>query len=61
MRAGYIIAGAPDQIVARLQGLVDAGIQYIVAQLADTADEETIALLASEVIPRLREERPDRS
>lgn len=54
-RAGYIVAGTPQQMVPYFQERIDAGIQYFVAQLADTRDEETLHLLATQVIPLLSE------
>ena len=48
------IVGSPDQIVTYYQALADAGIQYFVIQTQDAADVETIHLLATEVMPRLR-------
>jgi hypothetical protein len=48
------IAGSPEQIIAYFQELADAGMQYFVVQILDAADEETIHLLAEEVMPNVR-------
>lgn len=50
---GLLVVGTPDRAVAHYQSLVDAGIQYFTVNLADTADHETLRLLATEVVPRL--------
>jgi alkanesulfonate monooxygenase SsuD/methylene tetrahydromethanopterin reductase-like flavin-dependent oxidoreductase (luciferase family) len=50
---GYVVAGTPERLVAYFQRLVEAGIQYFVIHLADTRDEETLQLLAAEVMPRV--------
>jgi alkanesulfonate monooxygenase SsuD/methylene tetrahydromethanopterin reductase-like flavin-dependent oxidoreductase (luciferase family) len=50
---GYITAGTPEQLVIYFQGLIDAGIQYFVVHLGDTRDDETLRLLATEVIPHV--------
>ena len=44
--------GTPDQVVRHYQALVDAGIQAFFAQV-DSEDEETLHLLAAEVMPRV--------
>lgn len=49
----YLVHGTPAQAAAHYQGFVDAGIRYFVVQTLDPMDEETIALLANEVAPRL--------
>jgi alkanesulfonate monooxygenase SsuD/methylene tetrahydromethanopterin reductase-like flavin-dependent oxidoreductase (luciferase family) len=51
------IVGTPEQVAPYYQALVDAGMQYFVIQVLDAADEETFALLATEVLPRLRPAR----
>jgi alkanesulfonate monooxygenase SsuD/methylene tetrahydromethanopterin reductase-like flavin-dependent oxidoreductase (luciferase family) len=43
----------PEQAIRHYQRLVDAGIQYFVVQLQDCTDEETLELLAREVMPRV--------
>jgi alkanesulfonate monooxygenase SsuD/methylene tetrahydromethanopterin reductase-like flavin-dependent oxidoreductase (luciferase family) len=48
------IVGTPDQIAAYYQDIVDAGMQYFVCQVLDAGDEETIRLLATEVMPRVK-------
>jgi alkanesulfonate monooxygenase SsuD/methylene tetrahydromethanopterin reductase-like flavin-dependent oxidoreductase (luciferase family) len=48
------IVGTPDQVAAYYQEIVDAGMQYFVCQVLDAADEETIRLLATEVMPRVK-------
>ncbi len=46
------VTGTPERVAAHYQALVDAGIQYFVVQL-DATDEETLRLLADEVMPRV--------
>jgi alkanesulfonate monooxygenase SsuD/methylene tetrahydromethanopterin reductase-like flavin-dependent oxidoreductase (luciferase family) len=48
------IVGTPEQAIGYYQELIDAGVQYIVCQILDASDLETIELLATEVAPRLR-------
>jgi alkanesulfonate monooxygenase SsuD/methylene tetrahydromethanopterin reductase-like flavin-dependent oxidoreductase (luciferase family) len=48
------VVGAPAQVAAYYQSLVDAGMEYFVVQTLDAADTETIELLAREVIPLVR-------
>ena len=47
------VTGTPGQVIAHYQALAEVGIQYFVVQL-DSADHETIQLLASEVMPHVR-------
>jgi alkanesulfonate monooxygenase SsuD/methylene tetrahydromethanopterin reductase-like flavin-dependent oxidoreductase (luciferase family) len=47
------IGGSPEQITAYFQELADAGMQYFVVQILDAADEETMHLLATEVMPNI--------
>ena len=46
------MTGTPEKVAAYYQSLVDVGAQYFVIQI-DAVDDETIALLAREVIPRV--------
>ncbi len=48
------IAGNPETVAAVYQELIDAGFEYFVVQTQDASDLESITLLATEVIPRLR-------
>lgn len=48
------IAGSPETVAAVYQDLIDAGFEYFVVQTQDASDLESISLLATEVIPRLR-------
>jgi alkanesulfonate monooxygenase SsuD/methylene tetrahydromethanopterin reductase-like flavin-dependent oxidoreductase (luciferase family) len=50
---GLLVVGRPDQAVAHYRSLIHAGVQYFTVNLADTADHETLRLLATEVVPRL--------
>jgi alkanesulfonate monooxygenase SsuD/methylene tetrahydromethanopterin reductase-like flavin-dependent oxidoreductase (luciferase family) len=43
-------AGTPDQAVTHLQGLVDAGFQYLICRVFES-DPESLQLLAKRVIP----------
>ncbi|HEU5431385.1 MAG TPA: LLM class flavin-dependent oxidoreductase, partial [Thermomicrobiales bacterium] len=47
------VVGAPAQVAAYYQRLVDLGMQYFVVQVQDAADVETIELFAREVMPRI--------
>ena len=51
--AGY--CGTPDDIVARLRARAGLGVQDVVFFLHDRADPTTLALLAREVVPAVRD------
>jgi alkanesulfonate monooxygenase SsuD/methylene tetrahydromethanopterin reductase-like flavin-dependent oxidoreductase (luciferase family) len=53
----YVFAATPDRAVAWFRALRDAGIQYFIVEILDAADQDTIRLLAAEVIPRVRAAR----
>lgn len=46
------VCGTPERVAAHYRALAEAGIQYFVVQL-DAADEETLRLLATEVMPHV--------
>ncbi len=48
------VVGSPETVAAYYQGLVDAGMQYFVTQILDAGDTETIELLATHVMPRVK-------
>jgi alkanesulfonate monooxygenase SsuD/methylene tetrahydromethanopterin reductase-like flavin-dependent oxidoreductase (luciferase family) len=50
---GFAIAATPERAVAYYQELAEAGIQYFVVEVLDAADEETIRLLAEQVMPQV--------
>lgn len=50
---GLLIVGTAEDAVAHYRSLIDAGIQYFTINVADTADYETLELLATQVIPRV--------
>ncbi len=50
---GAFVVGTPEQVVAHYRERTEAGIQYFVVQL-DAGDEETLELLATEVMPGIR-------
>lgn len=52
-RIGWLVSGTPERVTPWFQERVDAGVQYVVAHLADTTDHETIELLAREVSPAI--------
>jgi alkanesulfonate monooxygenase SsuD/methylene tetrahydromethanopterin reductase-like flavin-dependent oxidoreductase (luciferase family) len=52
--SGFAFAGTPAQAIAYYQDLVDAGIQYFIVQTLDATDEETIGLLAEQVVPAIK-------
>jgi alkanesulfonate monooxygenase SsuD/methylene tetrahydromethanopterin reductase-like flavin-dependent oxidoreductase (luciferase family) len=51
---GLIVAGTPEQAIEHYRGLAKAGVQYFTANLADTADHETLKLLANVVVPGVK-------
>ncbi len=53
----FVVAGTPEEAVAYYQELVEAGLQYFVVETLDAADEETIRLLAEQVVPQVRPSR----
>ena len=52
-RPSTFVTGTPERVAAYYRTMVEVGIQYFVAQV-DAADEETLHLLATEVMPRVR-------
>ncbi len=48
-----VVAGTPQQVVPYFQAYADVGMQYFVVQVLDAADEETMRLLAEEVVPQI--------
>lgn len=52
--ANFVLAGTPRDAVSYYQALADAGIQYFVVETLDAADEETIRLLAEQVVPEIK-------
>jgi len=48
-----VLSGSPEQLVEYYGTMVEAGTQYFVVQL-EGADLETIELLATEVMPKVR-------
>ena len=50
----YLVAGTPDTVAQHYQEYVDAGIEYFIVQTLDPDDEETIAMVMSELAPRLQ-------
>ena len=49
----YLVAGTPDEVASHFRGFVAAGIRYFVVQTLDPADEESMALTISDVLPRV--------
>ena len=52
--SGFALACTPEKAITYYQELVDVGIQYFIVQTLDAADEETIRLLAEQVMPAIR-------
>jgi len=52
--SGFVFAGTPEQAIPYYQELVEAGIQYFIVETLDAADEETIRLLAEQVMPAIK-------
>jgi alkanesulfonate monooxygenase SsuD/methylene tetrahydromethanopterin reductase-like flavin-dependent oxidoreductase (luciferase family) len=46
------VTGTPDQVAAFYQSVANVGIEYFIVQV-DSADHETLELLATEVMPRV--------
>lgn len=55
--SGFVFAGTPEQAIAYYQELVEAGIQYFIVETLDATDEETIRLLAEQVMPAVKQYR----
>jgi alkanesulfonate monooxygenase SsuD/methylene tetrahydromethanopterin reductase-like flavin-dependent oxidoreductase (luciferase family) len=49
----WVFAATPERATAHFRALAEAGIQYFVVETLDAADEETIQLLATDVIPHV--------
>lgn len=49
----YLVAGTTDEIITHYQAFVDAGINYFVVQTLDPRDEESIALVATQVASQM--------
>ena len=47
------VAGTPEQVVPYFQSFADAGMQYFIVQVLDARDEETIRLVAEEIVPKI--------
>jgi alkanesulfonate monooxygenase SsuD/methylene tetrahydromethanopterin reductase-like flavin-dependent oxidoreductase (luciferase family) len=52
--SGFALAYTPEQAVTYYQALVEAGIQYFIVQTLDAADEDTMRLLAEQVVPAIK-------
>ncbi len=52
--SGFALACTPEKAITYYQELVDVGIQYFIVQTLDAADEETIRLLAEQVMPAIK-------
>ena len=50
----YLVACTPEAAAEHYQAYVDAGIEYFIVQTLDPDDEETVALVTSELLPRLQ-------
>jgi alkanesulfonate monooxygenase SsuD/methylene tetrahydromethanopterin reductase-like flavin-dependent oxidoreductase (luciferase family) len=48
---GWLVAGTPGSVAEYYAARAEAGMQYFITHLADTADEETMTLLAERVLP----------
>ena len=49
----FVFAATPDRALAHFGALVEAGVQYVIVETLDAADQETIRLLAERVLPGL--------
>jgi alkanesulfonate monooxygenase SsuD/methylene tetrahydromethanopterin reductase-like flavin-dependent oxidoreductase (luciferase family) len=50
----YVFSATPDRAIVHFRALVQAGIQYFIVETMDAMDQETIRLLATDVIPALK-------
>ena len=50
----FVVALTPEQAVAYFQAFADVGVQYFVVETLDAADEETIRILAEQVVPQVQ-------
>lgn len=50
-KMGWLVAGTPQHVAEYYAERAEAGMQYFIVHLADTADEETMTLLADNVWP----------
>ena len=50
----FVMAATPERAIAHFGALIEAGVQYLIVETLDAADQETIRLLAERVVPRLR-------
>ena len=47
--------GTPEQIAEKIQARVDAGVNYVIAYIADVAyDLDRLHLYTEEIVPRIR-------
>jgi len=51
----FVFAGLPAQAISYYQALAAAGVHYFVVELLDATDEETIHLLAEQVVPAVQD------
>jgi alkanesulfonate monooxygenase SsuD/methylene tetrahydromethanopterin reductase-like flavin-dependent oxidoreductase (luciferase family) len=49
----FVFAATPERAAAHFQAMVAAGIQYFIVETLDATDEDTIRLLATQVMPRV--------
>jgi alkanesulfonate monooxygenase SsuD/methylene tetrahydromethanopterin reductase-like flavin-dependent oxidoreductase (luciferase family) len=49
----YVFHATPDRAIAHFRALVEAGVQYFIVETMDAMDDETIRLLATDVIPAI--------
>jgi hypothetical protein len=46
-----LVWGTPESVAQHFRGFVEAGIEYVVVQVIDPEDEETVRLFADVVAP----------
>ncbi len=49
------IYGTPERVAEYYRPIIEAGMQYLVMQVLDASDEETIRLLGTQLMPMLKE------
>ena len=52
--SGLLTVGTAEKAIAHYRAMVAQGIQYFTVNLGDTADRETLRILAEDVMPAVR-------
>jgi hypothetical protein len=52
--SSFVVAGTPEEAITYYRRWVEVGMQYLVVETLDAADEETIQLLVEKVVPAVK-------